>query len=243
LPTSPAEVAKFIVSAVTRPWVTAEKVGHGAIDRVVGWFGPEERSRYERLVESVRVRLEKLPAHELGGAERVEKILSTAAAHFQATGLTIDELVRRRLDTQAAITEQQRRFDSWDPGRDREVGSICRDHVIPAVFEALFADDAALREIDFAFKRAVLAERDEINKIPGAVGAAFKAWLGAALLKDPAWEWVSGMADSALLQAEFAVVPFEPREELLNGAKTWCDGPNPWASASMLGRVGWAKLG
>ncbi len=90
-----SEVAKLVVTAVTRPTVLAEKAGHGAIDRILGWFGPEERSRYERLVESVRVRfLEKLPAHELGGAERVEKILSTAAAHFEAAGLTIDELIR-----------------------------------------------------------------------------------------------------------------------------------------------------
>ena len=236
-----SEGAKLVVTYITRPTVLAERVGHGAIDRVVGWFGPEERSRYERLVESVRTRLEGLPAHELGEAERVEKILSTAAAHFEAVGLTIDDLIRRGLDQEAAIAAQQDRFDRWVPGQGSEVGPICRGHVIPAVFEAVFADDGALKEIDLAFKRAVLAQRDEIRKIPGAVGDALKAWLGATLLKDPAWEWQAGMADSALLQAEFAVVPFEPREELLDGAKAWCDGPEPLGIRLYVGPGGMGK--
>ncbi len=236
-----SEVAKLVVTLVTRPTVLAERIGHGAIERVVGWLGPDERSRYERLVEQVRVRLDRLPVYELGGAERVEKVLSTAAAHFEAAGLTIDELVRRGLDRQAAIAEQQDRFDRWPPGHGSEVGPVCREHVIPAVFEALFADDGALKEIDLAFKRAVLAQRDEIRKLPGAVGDALKAWLGATLLKDPAWEWQPGMADSALLQAEFAVVPFEPREELLNGAKAWCDDPEPLSIRVYVGPGGMGK--
>lgn len=233
--------AKFIVSAVTRPMVTAEKAGHAAVERIVRWLGPEDRGRHAGLVEQVRAWLEGLPAHEIGGAERIEQALSTTEAHFAADGLTIDDLVRRQLDKQAAIAEQQARFDRWPAGQDAEVGPICREQVIPAVFEALFADEGALKDIDLAFKQAVLAHLDDIRQIPRAVGEQLKSWLGAALLKDPVWEWLPGMADSALLQAEFAVVPFEPREELLNGAREWCSAPDPLGIRLYVGPGGMGK--
>jgi hypothetical protein len=200
MPTT-AESAKFILSALTRPMVTAEKVGHAAVERIERWLDQNQKTRYGRLVGAVERRLGELPAHEGGGRKQLSKVLSTAAAHFAAHGLTIDELVRRRLDKDEAVTEQQARFDRWPAGQDADIGPICRDQVIPAVFDALFADEGALREIDLAFKQAVLAQRDDIRKVPGAVGDVLKAWLGATLLKDPVWEWQPGMADSALLQA------------------------------------------
>lgn len=235
-----ADSAKFIVSALTRPWVTAEKVGHAAVERVEIWLGQEEKSRYDRLVEAVRERLEDLPAHEIGGSERIDEVLFTAQAHFEAAGLTIDDLVRRRLNKEEAVAEQKARFDRTVEAKE-SIGPICRNHVIPAVFGALFQEPGALADIDLAFKRAVLAQRDEIRKIPAAVGDVLKAWLGATLLKDPVWEWQPGMAESALLQAEFAIVPFEPREELLNGAKQWCGASEPLGVRLYVGPGGMGK--
>ena len=155
-----SEVAKLVVTAVTRPTVLAEKVGHGAIDRVVGWFGPEELSRYERLVEGVRVRLKKLPTHELGGPDRVEKILSTAAAHFEDVGLTIDELIRRGLDRQAAINEWDRLRRNTALAHALLTGRITE----PAIAVGAIAMDQAARL--HCFENAVAAFATRLGRKP-----------------------------------------------------------------------------
>lgn len=237
---STAERAKFIVSFVTRPWVTTEKVGHAAVDRVAGWLSPDERSRFDRLVQQVEKRLDALPSHELGSPGIVEQAISTTQAHFAKAGLSIEDLVRRRLNRDEAVAEQQARFERTVHAREA-FGPICRNHVIPAVIDGLFAEPAALAEIDLAFKRAVLEQKDEIRRLPDEVGEVLRGWLGSALLRDPAWTWQPGMAESALLQAEFAVVPFEPREDLMRGAKDWCALPAPLGIRLYVGPGGMGK--
>ena len=219
--------AKLIVTVLTRgPWVAAEEVGHRAIERVAGWFGPEERARYERLVREVETRLSKLPAHEIGGAKRLEQALLTAQAHFEEAGLTIDHLIRRRLDKRAAIAEQQARFDRWAPGQGSDVGPICREHLIPAVLEALFADEETLGEIDFAFKQAVLAKLDAMES-QGDLAATLKAMAAEAMLAPPrASAWIADRhPPSALLVPERGIVPFAGRSELRDELIAWCEAP------------------
>ncbi len=191
----------------------------------------------------MRTRLERLPAHELGGAERVEKILFTAAAHFEAVGLTIDELIRRGIGRQAAIAEQQARFNRWPPGQGSEVGSICREHVIPAVFEALFADEGALAEIDFAFKQAVLAKLDTIER-EGDVAGTLKAIAAEAMLIRPRAPapWRSDRnPPSALLVPERAIVRFEGRAQLVQDLITWCEAPPDVGVQLLYGAGGMGK--
>jgi hypothetical protein len=216
--------AKLIVTALVKPWDAAEQVGHRAIERVAGWFGPEERARYERLVREVESRLSMLPAHEIGGKGRLEQALSTAQVHFEEAGLTIGDLIRRGLAKEAAIAEQQARFDRWPPGQGSDVGPICREHIIPAVLEALLADEEALGEIDFAFKQAVLAKLEAIES-QGDLAAALKAMAAEAMLAPPrASAWIADRhPPSALLVPERGIVPFAGRSELQGELIAWCE--------------------
>jgi len=235
--------AKLIVTALCRgPGVAAEQIGHMAVERVAGWFGPEERSRYEGLVRQVEGRLSKLPAHEIGGAERLEQALTTAEAHLWEAGLTIDDLIRRNLDAQAAVAEQQARFDRWPPGQGADVGPICRQHVIPAVFEALFADEGALAEIDLAFKQAVLAKLDVIEREGDVAGTLMAMAAEAMLVRPRVMPWIADRhAPSALLVPERGIVGFAGRRQLEQEMLAWCEAPADIGVQLLFGPGGMGK--
>ena len=218
-----AELAKLVVTALVKPWDALEKVGHGGIDRLSGWVQGEPKQRYERLAQEIEQKLAQLPAHEIGKPESLAAALSMAGVLFGENGLTIDELTRQLLNRDEAIKEQTRRFDLRRESRDEPEASICRQHVIPAIFDALFADADALREIDLAFKRAVLEHLGDIQRLPDESAAALKRLAAQALVRKPYRRFDRDRhAPSALLQAEYAIVPFEGRKEFLDDAIGWC---------------------
>lgn len=221
--TRAAGLAKFVVTALVKPWDAIETIGQGGIDRLSGWVPGEPKQRYERLAQEIEQKLAQLPAHEFGGPEKLDAALSLAAALFANDGLTVDELIRQHLNRDEAIKEQRRRFDRRPESRDEPEANLCRQHVIPAIFDALFADPSSLEEIDLAFKQAVLEHLDDIRRLPEENAAALRRLAAQALVLKPYRRFdPDRLAPSALLQAEYAIVPFEGRRELLDDAIRWC---------------------
>jgi tetratricopeptide (TPR) repeat protein len=218
-----AAAAKFVVTALVKPWDAIEKIGHDGIDRLSGWVQGEPKQRYERLAREIEQKLAQLPSDEIGTPEKLEAALSMTGVLFAEDGLTIDELIRQRLNRDEAIKEQRRRFDRCPESGDEPEASICRQHVIPAIFDVLFADPASLEEIDLAFKQAVLEHLDDIRRLPEESAAALRRLAAQALVLKPYRRFdPDRLAPSALLEAAYAMVPFEGREDLLDDAIDWC---------------------
>jgi hypothetical protein len=218
-----AETAKLVVTGLVKPWDAIEKIGHVGIDRLGDRVQGEPKERYQRLARQIEEKLAQLPSHEVGAQGRMNAAISVAGTLFAEDGLTIDELIRQRLNRDEAIKEQRRRFDRRPESRDEPEASFCRQHVIPAIFNALFADPASLEEIDLAFKQAVLENLGDIQRLPEESAAALKRLAAQALVRKPHRRFDPNRhAPSALLEAAYAVVPFEGREELLGDAIAWC---------------------
>ena len=117
---------------------------------------------------------------------------------------------------------------------------LCR-RAVEAFYAALlpFPEPEAVLGMTLAFRRAVLGE---LRQAPENMTAAIRSGAAAALLINPARVWrPDRFAPSALLRADFRIVPFHGRDALCGEIEDWATGEAPVGVRLFTGPGGTGK--
>jgi tetratricopeptide (TPR) repeat protein len=210
------------------------------IDRLRG-----EASQLDQLIAKVESGLAPLAAAELRGHRDLDPAIANATTLFETFGLSAGELVDLNLDPKRATEELLRRGAGMlgpDPKKQKGAIGLCCTKIVPRVHELLLNDPATIASLQPAIARALLAQRDQIDRLPDRVGSALRAQFGRYLVIDPTEVWRAGLPDIYLLRAEYAVVPFhEQRRGEIERLLLWCESDPPLAARVMTGPGGTGK--
>lgn len=197
-----------------------------AIDLMAGWLGGRDKDSYAAAIDRVGRDLERFAASERLDGEVVEQAMAEAQALIARRGATLAEMNRLALDPGRVAAVVLARGTRDIAVLDEGARELCRA-AIQAVYASLLADTAALPGLETAFKRAVLEHLNQLPGLPDAVAAAVQSAAAHAVVGNPSKRWWPDLfAPSALLRAEFGIVPFQGRERELVDLEQWCrDGP------------------
>lgn len=160
-------------------------------------------------------RAEHLPA---GAGERA--VLDAEAA-IAAHGLTAAELMAVSLDparaTEIVLARAAVLFATLGEAERDLAGRVVR-----AVYDALVRAAPTVPELAAAYQRAVLARLADLRSLPADQQRHVLHTTAFALLADPSRAWFADRYPiSALLRAEYGVVPFWGRAELVDDLTGW----------------------
>ena len=221
-----ASLVKLAVTYVFDPTGAGVTASHQAIEKIVGWLGADDRERYDALIERARKRLESLVEAKEVKPEDVEPAATTAEVLLTRHGLNAAALTALNLkpdDAANAVFER----GAGVLGTLGTAEASCR-RFVQTFYEALLDDPAILQEMEGAFRRTLLARLSEIENLVGEIAQAMRAIAGGALLANPARAWLPDrFPPSALLRAEYQIVPFHGREELCEEIEAWCRSDAP----------------
>jgi hypothetical protein len=152
-----------------------------------------------------------------------ERAVLDAEAAIAAHGLTAAELMAVSLDPARAteiVLTRATRLLAATPGD-------LAGRVVRAVYEALVAAAPTVPELAAAYQRTVLTRLTELRSLPADARRHVLHTTAFALLADPSRTWLADRyPTSALLRAEYGVVPFWGRAELVDDLTGWAElGP------------------
>ena len=219
-------IARIAVTAAISPGATLLAVGReGAgwgIDVLHGLLGGSDRRSIDQLVAGVSRDLEDFAASE-GLPDAGAPILKTAEDALRSAALSSEELHDRELDPDRAARTVWRRSGSLATGlSEAEQGLVVQ--VLAKAYDALVSNLAQLEAMELAFRRTVLRRLRDLDGLAEEVVDALRSAAADALLVPGYRSWRRGEAPpSALLRAEYEVVPFHGREQELTSLDEWCE--------------------
>jgi hypothetical protein len=186
---------------------------------------------------------------EFAASERIpETILNqaflTAELAIRRGGVSVNECLDLNLDphriTNRVLGRAASLLADLDDGAEDIVGRIIR-----AVYNQLLADPQALPELEREFQRYVVTRLAQLGTLPEETARAIQALAPIAMVTNPRRPWDGSMLpESSLLRAEFGVVPFHGREDMLLELEDWST-QGPAASFRLytgLGGMGKTRL-
>ena len=235
-------LAKTVAAAAFGgPIAGAGTAASGAIDLIASWLGGRDQDVYAATIDRIGKDLEGLAAGEQLGPGMIDQALDQARSIVGQYGATLEEMNDLGLDpsrvADAVLARGARAVRDLDEGAQE----LCR-RAIRALYLSLLTDAAALPGLEMAFRRAVLARLDLLPQLPDSVAAAVQSAAAAAIVSNPARSWQADLfAPSALLRAEFGIVPFEAREQEIADLENWCQDSRPLAVRLYTGAGGMGK--
>ena len=223
------------------PLAGAGTAASEAIDLIAGWLGGREKDIYAATIDRVGKDLERLVASEGMDPALLDQALAQAGMLVAERGATLDEMNSLGLEPGRVADAVLARGGPGIADLDEGAQELCR-RVVTSLYSSLLADTAALPGLEAAFKRAVLARLDLLPELPDSVAAAVQSAAALAVVRNPARWWRPGLfAPSSLLRAEFAIVPFQGREQEIADLEAWCQDSRPLAVRLYTGAGGMGK--
>jgi len=218
-------IARIAVTAAINPAsvpLAAAREGAGwGIDGLHGILTGGDRKKIDQLVEGVRDDLAAFAASE-GLKDGDAPVLKAAEEVLRKAALGHEELHDLELDPARAAKTVWSRSGNLatglsPPEEERVIG------VLEAAYRALLTDPGQLEAMGLAFRKTVLRRLGKLGGLAQEVVDALQAAAADALLAPGYRAWRRGEAPpSALLRAEYEVVPFHGREKELASLDEWC---------------------
>jgi hypothetical protein len=189
--------------------------------------GTRHRQTYEDILRRLRRDLKAFARSEHVPDVVISQALSTADLAIRRSGVSVAECIDLQLDPHRIANRVLGRASSLLSDLDEGAGDICRQ-IVRAVYGEILADADALPELAREFQRHVVGRLAELDRLPEETASAVRSLAAAAAVIDPRKTWrADRFPDSALIRAEFAVVPFHGREDALAEFGDWCvQGPD-----------------
>jgi hypothetical protein len=198
-----------------------------AIDLMAGWLGRREKNGFAATIERVGRDLERFAASERLDEAIAVQAMTAAESVISRHGATVAEMNRLGLDAGRVSAVVLRRGGNEIRYLDEGARELCRA-AVSATYDSLLVDASALPGLEIAFKRAVLDHLDLLPGLPQAVADAVESAAASAVVTDPSRVWRPDLfAPSALLRAEYGIVPFQGRESELADLDSWCADERP----------------
>lgn len=200
--------------------------GHKSLDDVIG-----------RVADNISsyVTSEGISPEVLGRA------VTQAKEVFARFPPTASEFARADFDPAKLLTATQFKASAYLSDLDEEDREVCR-LLLRATIDALANLQGSLPEVQHEFQRLVMSR---INSLEGAthdVAVAVRRLSALALISDPLRHWDPALFPmSALLRAQYAVVPFFGRDDELHDLNEWAGSPVRVALRLITGAGGLGK--
>jgi hypothetical protein len=212
------------------PLAALQEAGNQVIDAAVAG---DRRSR--DFLRDLQCGLEEFASAEGIPSGTAQRALRNARDLLADHALSAADLVALDLDAGRAKAELRRRGARFLHDLDDADRRLC-EIVLDLITDAMLADPAALPEITREFQRAVLARAHAPGTEPPVRLAA------NAMLVETSWPWRGEQyPPSALLRAQYGVVPFHGRTEILGELRNWASTGPKAALAVYTGPGGLGK--
>ncbi len=215
-------LAKAVIATmVGGPMAGGAAAGTEAVDLLVSWLGREQTP----TLQSILVKMSR-GFHELARAEGIDQAqvapaIAQAEAAVLTHGLSAAEIVARDMNAERVIATVLSRSERELHDLDEPVGELCR-RAIRSAYTDVLSNPAALPELHRAFQQAALSRLTELRDLPQQTLAVIRGALAAAAVMDHRRQWRQDLyPPSALLRAEFEIVPFYGREDNLTDLRDW----------------------
>lgn len=153
--------------------------------------------------------------------ESVEQALHNAQELLARHSLGAADLVGLDLDPSRASAELRRRCRAELADMEEEVSTLC-SMILNSVMASIAQDSAALPDLQYEFQRAVLARLSALDSPTDSVDRALIRMGAGAMIAGASWPWRrEEYPPSALLRANYAVVPFYGRDQSLDQMADW----------------------
>lgn len=217
-------IAKITIATVFGgPIGGARTASNQAVDLLTKWISRGEKSKTEELMEHIRIDLGRLAIAEHISEPQLESAFLAAEAMIAMHSPSASEIIDLNLRPDAVAEKVLDRGSQELALLDETEEHLCR-RILSSVYRNLLADPAALPQIESAFRRAVLTRLDEIEHLPMEVADALRKVLASAILYKPTRPWRADIyPPSAMLRAEFGIVPFYGRQAMIAEIGDWCD--------------------
>ena len=205
------------------PIAGAATAADQAVDLLSDWAGRENAPTYKATLDRISRGLEQLARSEGIGEDQLEQGILQARQAVLTRGLSAREMAGLDLDpervTRAVLASSKAELKELDePARE------LAEKAIRTVYATLLSNPEALPDLERAFQQAALHRLSELRHLPQELLRALRGALAAAAVVDRRRQWRPDLyPPSALLRAEFGVVPFYGREDLLEDLLAWAN--------------------
>jgi hypothetical protein len=174
-----------------------------------------------QLIRKVAAGLEEFANSEGLDPAAARRSVGEARTLIARYGLTAMELVDAGLDPASVVEIVLRRGAPQWAELDEGDQSLVR-MAVDAIYRGLLADPDAFPELTREFQRAVLNRLDSVAELPELTRQMLARAAAAQLVVDPLRWWrPDRYPTSSLLRAEYSVVPFEGRLDMLEDIDAW----------------------
>ena len=186
----------------------------------------QPRLTSDDILKRLRRDLEAFAAGENLSESFMDQAFATAQLAIRRGGVSVAECLDLRLDPQRIANRVLGRASDLLGDTDDGVADICR-RIVYRVYREVLADPRALPDLEREFQRHVVSALAEVATLPEQTARAVRALASVAMITDPRQMWNGDLfPESALVRAEFAVVPFHARAGTLAELDDWCaQGP------------------
>jgi hypothetical protein len=235
-------LAKTVIATmVGGPIAGGPVAAREAVDLLVSWLGRERTPTLQSTMADVSRGLEQLASSERIDSNQLNQGMAKAEAIILSHGLSAAEIVAHDLNPERVIATVLSRSATELGDLDEPARELCRK-AIRAVYTITLSNPEALPELQRAFQQATLTRLTELRDQPQEILVAISGALAAAAVTDHRRQWRPDLyPPSALLRAEFEIVPFYGREDTLTDLRAWADSENAIGVRLYTGAGGMGK--
>jgi hypothetical protein len=201
-------------------------LGEAARQAIAFAAGTQHRQTSDDILKRLRRNLEEFAASEHLSESFMNQAFSTAELAISRGGVSLAECLDLGLDPHRIANRVLGRASDLLRDLDEGAADVCR-RIVRGVYTDILADPQALPELEREFQRHVVSQLAELSRLPEQTAQAVRALASVAMITDPRLMWNGKIfPESALVRAEFAVVPFHARARTLVELDDWCaQGP------------------
>jgi hypothetical protein len=223
------KVAAAVANTAVAVLLTGPVGGLGEAARQAIDLAADTRRRpaSDDILKRLRRDLEAFAAGENLSGSFMDQAFAAAEMAIRRGGVSVAECLDLRLDPQRIANRVLGRASDLLGDTDDGVADVCR-RIVHRVYREVLADPQALPELDREFQRHVVSALAEVATLPEQTARAVRALASVAMITDPRQMWNGALfPESALVRAEFAVVPFHARLDTFAEFDDWCtQGPD-----------------
>lgn len=204
-------------------------LGQKAIAWVASCLDPELPGSIENTLARMQAGLEMFLRSERISEEHAFAASANALAIVNKYGLDTAGLIKHDLDASASARAVLEAARPELESIGEPEASLCRA-LVERLYRLLLDDPHVVRDLEAAFRRVLLQRLnlilEQARSTSETLRAAARQVAAGALLNNPSRVWMRDrFPPSALLRAEYRIVPFSGRDETMSEIRDWCDAP------------------
>jgi hypothetical protein len=218
-----------------------QEAGGQAIELAFSGSDGGSRQRLRRITGAVEESLVRFAEAEHLDPDGARRALAAVRDLLAKHPLTAADLADVDLDADRAValvTARAARLLGDLDEADRRLCELGLDATVRALVEA----GAELPDLEREFQRAVLGRLADQRAESGELRRALEVMRAGAILTEAAWPWWQDQyPPSALLRAQYGIVPFHGREQALDDLLGWLSSGPMTALTALTGSGGMGK--